>query len=544
MVSVGAQTLQLRPYQVEAIDGVRQAWRQHRSTLLVLATGLGKTFCFTEIARLRRARGAKRTLVVAHRRELISQAAASMDRAGLSVEIEMGERRALVHEGMYGLSDTVMASMQSMQGRRLRAWPEDAFDTVIIDEAHRATCRSILNILEHFSGALVLGVTATPDRGDGVGLGNVFESVAYEYGIREGIAAGYLAPIVCKRIHCADLDVSKVSSKGGGDLRPGELEQALTVDPVLHQMADPIVREAGDRKTIVFTAGVAQAHALAQVMSAYTDPSKIAAADGSTPHDVRDGYVEAFKRGDLQFLINCGLYTEGFDAPETSCIAMARPTKSRALYTQCIGRGTRLAPGKKDCVILDFTGASGQHKLVNPADVLAGKDLPDDIRSDLQRELSTEGVIDVEAALEAAEERAKERLARIEEEKRRQRVRAEVTYMAEEVDPFGGAVSTCGTERGPRATASQLRALERWGVKPPKKPSRGEASRLLDQLSDRKRQGLCTYKQARVLAKHGINPDVGFAEASGAIDKLASSGWSPRVKAELQACLGTTGGSR
>src|SRR5690606_38168609 len=222
-------------------------------------------------------------------------------------------------------------------------------------------------ILSHFHDAKVLGLTATPDRGDGVGLGAVFDVVAYEYGIRKAIDDGYLVNIVQKSIVCADLDLSDVKTVAG-DLAQGELEQRLKLDAVLHQIAGPLVREAGNRPTIVFTAGVGQAHALVDVMAGYAPVGRTVAIDGSTPAELRAERLDAFRRGDVQFLVNCAVLTEGFDAPETACVAMARPTKSRALYAQCVGRGTRLAPGKTDCLVLDFRGNAGRHRLVTPLD--------------------------------------------------------------------------------------------------------------------------------------------------------------------------------
>jgi hypothetical protein len=268
-----------------------------------------------------------------------------------------------------------------------------------------------------------------------IGLGNVFDSVAYEYPIRRGIQEGYLCDIVQRAVYCADLDLSDIRTLGG-DLAQGELEAALTIDGVLHQVAAPLVEQAGNRQTLIFTAGVQQAHALADVIAGYLDDtSKVAALDGTTPRKERARLISGFRSGAIQYLVNCAVLTEGFDAPECACIAIARPTKSRALYTQMVGRGTRTADGKIDCLILDFVGNSGRHKLVTPLDVLAGKPIPPDV------ERETLGLIaegkPTEQALREAEERAIERVrAEAERRARAAKIRADVAYQTRIVDPF------------------------------------------------------------------------------------------------------------
>lgn len=516
----------LRPYQAQAVRNVGEAWMAYRSALLVLATGCGKTFTAASILRERAYEG--RILWIAHRRELIWQAKDALESVGLSCEIEMADSWASTDGGLFG-SHVVIASVQTMQGRRLQRWTRDAFATIVVDEAHHATARSYRDIIEYFRDAKVLGLTATPDRGDEVGLGNIFEAVAFEYGIREAIRDGYLAPIVQKRIEVADLDLSDIKTVSG-DLAQGELERALMQDAVLHQIAGPLVREAGERSTIVFTAGVDQAHALVEVMAGYT-AARCAAIDGSTPDGLRARHLNAFARGEIQYLINCAVLTEGFDAPRTSCIAMARPTKSRALYTQCVGRGTRLFEGKKDCLVLDFAGNAGKHSLVTPLDVLAGKPIPEDVREAAERKAAAG--MPSEEALAEAEREAIERAEREEARRRRAaKVRADAEYRARLVDPFAMVGLAPAGEAGPRATDRQLEYIERLGIKLDKTPSRREASQLIDYWGARRREGLCSYKQARLLAKYGLSTDLTFDQARAAIDAIAAAGW--RCPAEIR----------
>lgn len=518
----------LRPYQIEAIEAVFDDWREHKSTVLEMATGTGKTISFCEVIKRRRDAGCGRALVLAHRQELIDQAADTLRKNGLTVDVERAQQHAL-RSALIDVSDVVVGSVQTLQGKRLQRWRQDSFGTVVIDECHHAPSKSYRAIMSHFSEAKILGVTATPDRGDRIGLGNVFDSVAYRYPIRQAIHDGYLCPITAQRVFCADMDLSNVRTTHG-DLSESDLQAALTVDKVLHQIAAPLVELAGARPTIIFLPGVAAAEAFAEILGAYVEPGRAAVIHGSQPTSVRAEVIRRYREGKIQFLSNCAVLTEGFDAPWTACIAMARPTKSRAMYAQCIGRGTRLAPKKDDLLILDFVGNSGRHRLVGPADVLAGKELPPEIQRQVD-EASSKNAIDVDGALLAAEERHRGRLERLAEEQRRRNVRAEVSFRAERVDPFGNAMEIVGARsadsKGPRATENQIDALKRYGVEVSKQPSRAEASTLIEALKNRRQQGLCTYKQARTLVRAGLRADLTFEEAKSAIDHLAANRWRP-----------------
>ena len=491
-----------------------------------MATGTGKTFTGSRIVANRASEG--RILWLAHRGELLDQAAETLhQRVGLHCNLEKAELRAPREMDLYGARPVVVASVPTMRGRRLKEWDRDAFATIVVDEAHHAPAKTYRDILGHFEGAKVLGLTATPDRGDGTGMDTVFDHCAYEYDIRRGIEEGFLCSIQQKSVHCADLDISDVKTVAG-DLSQGQLEQALIDGGVLHQTAAPLVELAGRRQTLVFTAGVAQAHALADVIAGYLgNPDLVKALDGSTPKDLRRKYIGDFRAGRIQYLLNCAVLTEGFDAPETSCVAVARPTKSRALYAQMIGRGTRIADGKQDCLILDFTGNSGRHRLVTPLDVLAGKALDDDMLSDALGACA-EGK-PTEEALLAAEERKREReaaaaLARL----RAKKIRARVVYQTRNVDPFD-FLGVKRDGRGGRATDKQLRFLHNMGVELEQSTGRFEASKMIDKLQKRRRENLCSYKQARLLARHGLPDDLSFSEAREAIDAIAGNNWkAPR----------------
>lgn len=521
----------LRPYQSEAVASVIREWDSVRSTLLVLATGLGKTRTAAEIARIRRERG--RVLWLAHREELLTQAGEAMRRdAGLTSELERAESKAIVHELMGG-ADVVVASVATMHAARLRRWPENAFGTVIVDEAHHATSAGYRGVLNHFQSAKVLGLTATPDRSDGVGMRNVFDSCAYRFGILDGITGGYLSPIIGRKIICADLDLSKVRTTAG-DLQAGDLEDAMNIEGVLHQIAAPLAAEAGSRQTIAFCPTVAIAEELARVLSGYVGAHRVASISGKTDRDTRKQILADYAAGRIQFISNCAVLTEGFDAPSTACIAMCRPTKSRALYTQCVGRGTRIAPGKANCLLLDFISKNRDPDLVGPVDVLAGSDLTDDVRELAERRLTTGGAAEeLTEAIEAAKDEAAKRERQLERARRAAHISTVAQWARQDMVLFPDHVSLAqaaeeafkAARHGQReATDAQRELLEKYGIAVPTKATAASASKVIDEAM---RRGLATIKQLRTIQRAGLRTDITKREASAIIDTLANNGWKP-----------------
>lgn len=521
----------LRPYQVEALRGISEAWRAgHTRTLLVLATGLGKTTVFAEVARRRAQSGRRPSLVLAHRIELVDQAAARLDAAGLRVDVENGDRRASVGPSLMGLADVVVATVQTLRGARLERWPSDYFDTVVCDEAHHAAAASYRAILDRFESAWHLGVTATPDRGDQIALGHVYPHLAFSYGIREGIEGGFLAPIRCLGIDTPSIDLSSVRTtkqEHGRDLSAEDLAKAMSGEEQLHELAIPIAREASGRQTLVFVPSVEIAHALAEVMTPYVgDAGLVRALDGGSDSRTRADVLAAYQRGDVRVLINCALFTEGFDAPATSCVAIARPTKSRALYAQMVGRGTRLAPGKTECLVLNLRPEECLHSLVGPVDLFDGLDLPDDIQA--QMVAAAERGEPVLKAIARGEEIAREREERAARDARRAHLTADARYRRIQIDPFaelGVDGPSMSDERGPRASTGQAEALERAGFTGAAALSRKVAGKLLDELTRRRSRGLCTVKQMRQLRKRGLRGDLTFEEARAAMDALVAARW-------------------
>ncbi len=514
----------LRPYQLEAISRIQAEFeRGIRRTLLVLPTGCGKTVVFAELARRFVSRGT-RALVLAHRTELLTQAQSKLAAVGVWAELEKAERRA-------GIASVVVASVQTLQRKRLEQFAPDEFGLVVVDEGHHAPATSYRNVLERFTGALVLLVTATPDRADGKALGEICESVAYQYELRDAIREEWLVPIRARRIVVEGVDLSKVHSRAG-DLANDELSAVMATDEAVLGVVVPLLDEAGDRRTIVFAVSVEHAYALA---SALRDRRAACArvAHGGMDADERERILADFKRGDFQFLVNVALFTEGFDEPSVACVAIARPTKSRALFVQMVGRGTRMLGlsmaesrenGKPDCLVLDFTGNAGKHRLVGPLDALAaGEDVSDELRAEAQRLLEHEQC-ELDGVLDAAQKL-------LEEKRRAWRQSARANYFAHDVDPF------FGEEMGPPinapwaqdpATPEQVRMLADIGMKKiPPNITRGEVVRILEADRARRKAGLATYKQSALLRRQlGIDArTLTKAQASARIGILAECDW-------------------
>lgn len=512
----------LRPYQREAVTRIGSELAGNRSTLLVMATGTGKTQTFGAVAK----HWPGRVLVLAHRDELIDQARSRLSKmTGEFVGVEQAERSALGER-------IVIGSVQTMcREARLKAFPVDRFGLVVVDEAHHAVARTYRKIIDHFASAKLLGVTATPDRADESAMGQVFDTVAFTYDIQDGIRDAYLCPVVVQQVQVDAIDLSAVKTTAG-DLNQGQLDAVMASEEALHGIARPTMELSGDRRTILFTTSVDNAHRLAEVLNRYRGGCA-RAVDGTTSFDTRRDLLRGHKAGEYQFLCNVGVLTEGYDDPAVACIAMARPTKSRALYAQCIGRGLRPFPGKADCLVLDFSGNSGRHKLVSGLDILAGK-WPDEVveraKADAKKSpamRSDEALARAAAAIEA------EKQAEI---AKRARIKAKVDYKANIVDPFGVLGMSSEREHFPSGplTPGQLDTLNKFRIDVPEGCSRVQASRLISNAIMRKAKGLATYRQVRALSKYGIPAQQMYMATAGRLmDAIAKNGWKPIAPAEV-----------
>jgi superfamily II DNA or RNA helicase len=527
-------TIELRPYQVEACDAADEVHQRCRSALIVHPTGTGKTTEFCEMI----ARRPAPALVIAHRTELIEQAARRIrTQTGRSVSIEKAERYGELD------SDVVVASVQTLGEGRLRRWSPDHFKLLVVDEAHHAIAPSYQLILSHFTGAKILGVTATPDRADEQAMGQVFDEVAHIYEIGDAITDGWLCRIRAMYIRCDAVDLASVHTVAG-DLNQGELEMVMSSEAALHQVVRPTLEEAGDRPTVAFTTSVANAHRMAEVFNRYR-VGCARAIDGGTDDTTRRRTLADFDAGRFQFIVNVGVLTEGWDCPRVACIAMGRPTKSRALYAQMAGRGTRPFAGKDDLLLLDFVGNAGKHRLVSAADILAGK-YPEDIVAMAAKAIEEDPGADVYKALANAEAQAQraaaEEAARVAAAARRAAAKTQVTYQKQEIDPFGflgiEAPKYAGRFGDEPATEKQIEVLRKKKVPLPEKLTKRAASRLLTEIGHRMDKGLCTFAQAAQLAKYGYDKNLPFDQAHAVMDAIVSGGWkrlSPDHYARLTA---------
>lgn len=351
--------MEMRPYQSEARQKIHEQWKSGRlKTLLVLPTGTGKTIVFSKVAE-DQVRAGDRVLILAHRGELLDQARDKLLKVtGLRCAVEKAEESCA--GSWYRV---VVGSIQSlMREKRLNQFPSDYFGTIIVDEAHHVLSEGYLNVLHHFDGARVLGVTASPDRGDMRNLGQYFESLAYEYSLPKAIRDGYLCPIRAQTIPLK-LDLSGVGVQSG-DFKAGDLGTAL--DPYLDQIAEEMAKYCKGRKTVVFLPLVKTSQKFRDILKL----NGFNAAEVNGESQDRAEILRDFDAGRYDVLCNSMLLTEGWDCPSVDCIVVLRPTKVRSLYSQMVGRGTRLCPGKDHLLLLDFLWHSERHELCHPASLI------------------------------------------------------------------------------------------------------------------------------------------------------------------------------
>lgn len=512
--------MELRPYQQEAREAIFEQWDSGVSkTLLVLPTGCGKTIVFAKVTEDCVRRG-DRVLILAHRGELLEQAADKIHKStGLGCAVEKAEESCI---GSW--FRIVVGSVQSMmREKRLGQFPADYFQTIIIDEAHHCISDSYQKILNHFSQAKVLGVTATPDRGDMRNLGSYFESLAYEYTLPKAIKEGYLSPIKALTIPLK-IDMSGVGVQAG-DFKASDISTAL--DPYLQGIAEEMEKYCKDKKTVVFLPLVKTSQKFKDILN---DHGFLAAEVNGDSQD-RAEVLEAFDRGDYNVLCNSMLLTEGWDCPSVDCVVVLRPTKVRSLYCQMVGRGTRLSPGKDHLLLLDFLWHTERHELCHPAHLICESE---EVAKKMTENLEKAGCpVDIEEAERTAAEdvvaQREEALAKqLAEMKKRKRklvdpLQFEMSIQAEDL---AGYVPAFGWEMAP-PSEKQKQTLEKLGILPDQIDNAGRASKLLERLDKRRQEGLTTPKQIRFLEGRGFQ-HVGtwqFDSAKKLIDRIAANGW-------------------
>lgn len=540
--TVTGQTL--RPYQENAVESVLREWETKQAVLGVAATGLGKTTIFAALIQ----RTGKRALILAHRAELVHQARKRLAQFGVNVEVEMADQRASTSR--FHRSSVVATPQTLFSGRdgatRMTKWRPEDFDLVIVDEAHHYTSESYFNVLRYFrqhSGLKMLGVTATPDRADGEALSKVFQSVAFNVEIIDGIDGGYLVPIRQQLVRIEGLDFSSVRTTAG-DLNGADLARVMEAEKTMQGVASATVNVAGPKRTLIFTASVAQAEQLAGILNRHK-PGGADWLHGGTPKELRADMLKRFAEGKTQFLVNCAVLTEGFDDPGIECVVMARPTKSRCLYCQMVGRGTRPVPGVADdhdtpahrraaiaasakpfLTVLDFVGNSGRHKLITTADILGGR-VSEEARARATQRIEDKGeAADIRQELAEAE---LEMLLEIEDAKKRAaadkaHLVARAEYSLTYVDPFAAWQKKAAKWEGYRQSQlseKQKNTLLRAGFDPARMTVQEALSHHweLIRASDKQRTVLYRYYPTDQVDK------LPRWEAARLLDALAKNGW-------------------
>lgn len=513
--------MELRPYQEEARQAVESEWEKGNSrTLLVLPTGCGKTIVFAKITE-DCVRSGARVLILAHRGELLDQAADKIKKTtGLQCAVEKAEESCL--SSWYRV--TVGSVQTLMREKRLNQFDPGYFDTIIIDEAHHCISDSYQRILNHFSGANVLGVTATPDRGDMRNLGQVFESLAYEYTLPKAIREGYLSPIKALTIPLK-MDLSGVGVQSG-DFKVGDLGTAL--DPYLYQIAEEMAKYCRGRKTVVFLPLVKTSRKFRDILN----ERGFSAAEVNGESTDRAQILADFDAGRYNVLCNSMLLTEGWDCPSVDCIVVLRPTKVRSLYCQMVGRGTRLCDGKEHLLLLDFLWHTERHELCHPASLICETE---EVAQQMTKNLEDSAgyPVDIEVAEEQAssdvvaqrEEALAQQLAEMRKRKKRlvDPLQYEMSIQAEDLSSY---VPAFGWEMAP-PSQKQIAALEKCGILPDQIDNAGKAALLLDKIEKRRNAGLTTPKQIRLLERYGFQ-HVGnwqFETARKLIDRIHCNNW-------------------
>ena len=494
---------ELRPYQKDAIAAIRNEWTKEgrKRTLLVLPTGCGKTVVFNEIAR----QEAPGVLILAHRDELIEQARQKY--GDVTGKIKASENTIL---------PVTVGSVQTMSRRN---YDPDLFSTIIVDEAHHSLSPSYQNILRQFPLAKVLGVTATADRSDKKNLGQYFESVAFQYPLKRAVAEGWLSKISARTIPI-NIDFSNVKVSVG-DFEVNSI--AETLEPYLPEIAKAIVEYASDRKTVVFLPLVHIAQEFRDVLI----EAGLDAREVNGQSEDRKETLDWFdKAGPGSVLCNAMLLTEGWDCPSVDCVVVLRPTKIRSLYTQMIGRGTRLSPGKRDLLILDFLWLCHKHNLCKPAVLVT--DQEEDIRTVTKKSESEE--IDLFGALTDAEEQRKNRLAEeLRKQKRKESKLINPLELFDLLDDIGLAdyEPTMKWEEDD-ATEKQIKTLDNFGIDTDGM-TKGYASQILNVLIGRSKSGMATVKQIKTLRRRGFDHPETMTkqQASDCLSYMAAHEWKP-----------------
>ncbi len=549
--------MRLRPYQISARNSAFTEWENgFRSTLIVMPTASGKTILFSSIIEKIQP---KRTMVLAHRQELIFQARDKIEKVtGLKADIEMGEYKSsrdgnLFHPSAQVIVSTIQThSSGGDGGGRMTKFDPSDFGLLIVDESHHSTSKSYKKVIDYYlqnPELKVLGVTATPDRADEEALGQIFETVAFNYEILDAIKDGWIVPVEQQMVHVDSINFSEVRTTAG-DLNGADLAAVMESEKNLHGVASSTISIIGNKRGIGFASSVNHARILSDIFNRHK-LGMAAWVCGKTETNERKKIISDFAAGRIQWLWNCGVFTEGFDDSGVEIIAMARPTKSRSLYAQMAGRAFRPHESiahklnelpnaairrslisrsiKPSALIIDFVGNSGKHKLMTTADILGGNYSDEAIQSALEIAKKSGNRMRMDKSIEEEEKRIEEKKKReIEAAARKAKLVASSTYKTQSVDPFDifdiKPSKPRGWDEGKVASEGMKKVLRKMGLNPDDF-NYAQSRQLVSEQINRWNKNLCSIKQAQLLKKFGYSADLTFQDAKKTIDAIAANGW-------------------
>jgi superfamily II DNA or RNA helicase len=482
-----------------------------------MATGTGKTVTFSHVAKYAIEKN-KKVLILAHRSELIEQAHRAIKTVcDVDAAIEKADDFAVHSDSM-----VTVASVQSLSiPERLEMFSQQHYGLIIIDECHHILAETYLRIIEHFDQAKVLGVTATPDRGDKRSLGEFFDCISYEYDIAQAINDGFLSKI---QAHTIPLQISLNEVKmQAGDFASRGVDKAIA--PYLEQIADHIMELAKDRKTVIYLPLIETSQRMNQIM--IDKGMNSIEVNGKTKN--RSEILSKFANNEYQVLCNSMLLTEGWDCPDVDCIVCLRPTKIRSLYTQIIGRGTRIATDKENLLILDFLFHSDKHSLCSAASLItddtavaekvkaytSGRSMSvDELIEQAQNEIDNERELALKRQLDIAR-------------KKKGKLCDPVLFADQIGDQSIMRYEPSTLKEMQPVAESQVKRIENNGLSIVGIDSAGHAEKVIDVLGDRSRKQLTSPKQIRQLKQRGFSdvPSWTFDQASDLITRIACNGW-------------------
>jgi superfamily II DNA or RNA helicase len=587
------EEMRLREYQVLAENATFQKWADGvRSVLVVMATGCGKTFLFSHIIK----RLGKRAIVLCERRELVEQTAQEIrDTTGLTVGIEMGEHKIQSDRDLFGLKyDVIVSSIQTQTtggdgGGRMWKFDPEEFELLVIDECHHslaATYRKALDFYKKNPKLKVLGVTATPSRLDELALGQIFDEVAFEYPLMPdenhksaAIKDGWLVPINQQFVPCA-LDLSRIRTTAG-DLNGADLAEVLEAEKPMQQFVMAIfeivhgltplslleiephewrnqVKGIKPKRAVAFTRFVNHARMLSDILNRAL-PGISAYVHGKQETNERRKIISDFKNGKGAIVLcNCNVLGEGYNDDGIEIIFMCAPTKSHQKYVQQVGRGTRphasikhklnlvptarrrvfeimLSP-KKELLVVDFVGNSGKHKLISVANALAGNYSDEVIELSIRRAAQSGKQIRMDKLM--AEVAAELELKKQEENARKAKLIGRSTYKMQGVDPFNVLQIKPAQPRGwddkkvLKEGSKQL--IRNVFGQDPNAMDYATGMSLVKEFYRRKESGECTFGQAKILKKNGLDIHMKMEDAKKAIDEIAiRQGWKSKTPTKL-----------